>query len=382
MDDRQFEARMKKLNKRYDEIPSTLDLDAIMGELQRTKKRSYQKPLIWLISAASIFIIGVLSAPYLTKTEDHTAQPLAEEQVQNEYDSELEKINNDPMIVQFKKDYPKLFEKLKVQLNEELQLPEEIFLNLESVQYAQSVVNFTVDRKYHSYLSKEFIQREEQYLRQLLATPADMLEEPKEVEDSEWIQSYSKKINELKVAYNEALKIDSSIVQAAERQNIYLDANDQKFIYDYEPIKEQLLSIVSPEALGFFELLKIESIMYGGELTDSPENIVHSMLILEQTLKSTTYEQMSDYNVMKSYYELIMMKLFTGSESYVVKNSDGTYNERFINIMNQLIETESATADLATAILHEIETTGQSPTLDQLSYNDFWNSLLLQKYPL
>lgn len=258
----------------------------------------------------------------------------------------------------------------------------DIFLNLESVRYAQALVDLKVSREFSSYVSKESIQFDEQRLRQLLATPADMLTEPKEVEETEWIQSYSKKVNELKVAYNEALKIDSSIVQAAKRQNIYLDANVQKFIYNYEPIKEQLLSRVSPKALGFFELLKIESLMYGGELADSPENIVHSMLLLEQTLKSTAYEQMSDYNLIKNYYELIMMKLFIGSDGYVVKNIDGTYNERFIKIMNQLIATESVTADLATAILNEIETTGQSPTLDQLSYNDFWNSLLLQKYPL
>ncbi|MEO4054322.1 hypothetical protein [Solibacillus sp. CAU 1738] len=382
MDDKQFEARMKKLNNRYDEIPSTLDLDEVMEKLQQRKKRSCQKPLVWLISAASIFIIGVLSAPYLNKKDEHTAQPITEQLEQNEYESELEKINNDPMIVQFKKDYPKLFENLKVQLKEELQLPEEIFLALNSVRSAQALVNFTVDREFHSYISKDFIQSEEQYLRQLFTTPADMLNEPKEVEDWEWIASYSKKINELKVAYNDVVKIDSSIVQAAERQNMYFDANEQKFYYDYEPIKEQLLSIVSPNAFGFFELFKIESYMYGGELADTPENIVHSMLILEQTLKSTSYEQMIDYSVMKNYYELIMMKLFTGSEEYVVKNSDGTYNERFIKIMNQLIESESVTADLATAILHEIETMGQSPTLDKISYSDFWNSVLLQKYPL
>lgn len=79
MDDKQFDKRLELLKKSYDRLESQLNTEDVFSQIEAEEKKNtpqpipspkqpskWQKPAVWAASVASVLLVGMLVAPYVS----------------------------------------------------------------------------------------------------------------------------------------------------------------------------------------------------------------------------------------------------------------------------------------------------------------------------
>ncbi|PKC53839.1 hypothetical protein RhiirA1_478468 [Rhizophagus irregularis] len=195
-----------------------------------------------------------------------------------------------------------------------------------------------------------------------IQSPKKMLEDIKDreklslQEEHAFLQEYGDKVMQLSSLYNELLTTNS--LQGKEPllndQGFFLSTNKRGDVYQYnfEAYEALFTEKFSPSAL----------------------------MKLETLLSNEDYEHFQDYELVKSYYEIGMLKLFTGTDTYKIKENN-VYTSGFLSVLNQFIDENSVVSELSKTILQEIKTGNHSETLEKLTSEKIWMELLKNKYP-
>lgn len=362
MEDKEFERHMNLLKKSYERVPSKFNADDVLSKIEKEEKEQkevkpftkpvgskWQKVSVWGVSLASVFLIGLLSASFMSDGKEQG------DKLVSEYDAKD--------IKELEEDYQQ--ERKKRQ--EMLAMSDEQFDQLGFVSLADQLFarNIHPDSLESRYSNQSFEDRYEQVI-DYLKLPSEMIEEASqeaemnEEESMAFIDDLNTKIDHLTFAYNLTIeehrdvmntvkmndKLDAdylyanrkdlpkpieSMLKNAPKQSISIKVAPDKKGYiaefDMHGTMFNLNGIVIKPAIDLFAIKDAAPFTHGGELVYTPQESAQILGQIEQTLLGvTTHNAM--YSITKSYYEDIAYTLIFGAtNTQVVEN--GQIKEEF-----------------------------------------------------
>lgn len=409
MDEQQFDKRMALLKKSYDRIEPQLDpVDVVVQieaeEVASTKEivslpqknpNKWKKPTVWVASIASVLIVGVLATSYIIGPPT-TVQTTEIEQ----------SINYDEWLVDFTKKYEEKREEMRI----ELDMPEEEFNKLSTVQMASSSLNHLKSRKAEflesQIINDDFTQSMEWSVMNYLMTPSEIF---KIWEDSsvskhlpfsdsfDYFKLYANTANEIAsyytsrlTDYSKILTTDSNhfpkelkhLISTANKQYIELQSDGQ---FRPNPLFGEHASSykdnIHPDIVGYFKHLATGSLLVGGDLRLTASETAAILVMYEQTLLADSFTDSLEYMVLKGEYENTWLALLKGTESFSTHTLDGQITEEYKAFIMRVAEGEFGMVmqETAQTIVNELKT-GKSLTLFQLTAYDVWMGVLKKRY--
>lgn len=414
MDDRQFENRMQLLKKSYERVPSDFNLEDVLQKLDdnpirkshmdptKSKKDRYiQKASVWLVSLASVFILGIITATFLMNEDDQTSGEISDEyieQLKEEYSAEREK------------------------RREMLKMEEERFSDLGFVRWAdQMIARITSEREIESYLKQgnpEQLKLDYEETIKSLMLPSEMVEEIKKAPNSdnetasiEFLTEYRSKIQSMQSVYNEILadypealeqnKADGqynetlimiaskgepeefrNMVETMTSQNLRVKVNEVNGLVSVELYKEDvnLFDALHTNTQQYYSMMFEEPYLIGGILRYPLEVSVQRVKDMQKTLLNVEQDN-NLYPVLENYFSDLFYELLKGSDQTRVFDENGVvkkeYQEAWYNLSSSSIM--DPTHYLMKPIIQEMEESGwtKSESYDQLKIDTIKNALVL-----
>lgn len=375
MDDKQLEERLHLLKDSYERIPAQMDVDGILNKIEdapqviekKNKGSKWQRVTVWMVSIASIFIIGVLGVSY---TKEDVSQGNKMEELEVVTQQFLNRLNEE---------YPIEREKRRELLN----LTEEEFSQIAFIQLADSEYDFYMNPNNYKNLYQTArdpvkLQSRLDDLIQNLFLPSQMLEEMEkkqttlsEGETAEFFNSYSRKIKDLQDFYNKSKFLEEHI-QMLEKESLYIEKNQFRYKFN-ENMEHDLRQYLDPSVLGYFTMLEKEPFTYAGELVYSLADSVVFMIVMENTIfdSSNSY---TDKDKMKAYYTEIFHAVVKGTKDQSIYGEDGKVKTEYRKLWKEMLtETSNSPVNYILApIVKEFEASGwgDSDSWEVLDYND------------
>ncbi|SOC36534.1 hypothetical protein [Ureibacillus acetophenoni] len=388
---KELEERLLRLKQSYEKLPIQSEPKNIMNQLpmQKFKTKNRRKRFILPMPAfvfVTFILLGTVSTVWvLNNPTSQSNLPITET-------NEREMDNEDYLdLIAWTNELEVRYENSIQRYAEELGLTIEQIESLSYIQNSYSLLKYTVDLveekeiRYDNTNIKEWEQR----IMDSIRPPSEMLlllekgEKLSLEEEHSFLLDYGDKIKSLSSLYNELLKTNTlqADSELLKMQGFILATNNngEFYQYIYDDFKPVVSEKLSASAFSYLEALSMQPYFYAGDFLFSVEEMTKSMLKLEVLLTNENYEQFQDYDLLKLYYQGGIFKLFTGTDSYHVKENN-TYSTSLISVLNQLIEQDSAVSELAKTILMEIENSNHSETIENLTYDQIWMEVLKKKY--
>ncbi|MFC4411343.1 hypothetical protein ACFOZY_13020 [Chungangia koreensis] len=417
MDDRQFENRVQLLKKSYERVPSEFNPEEVLQKLddepiqksniepQKSKKDRYiQKASVWLVSLASVFLLGIIAATFLINEED----PQTSGEISDEY------------IEQLKKDYQAEREKRR----EMLKMEEERFSDLGFVKWSdQMIALITSEREVDRYTrdgSPEKLKEDYEDTIKSLMLPSEMAEELKEAslrEDEsgsiEFLTEYRNKIQSLQTVYNdiladypEALEMNKAegqynetlimiaskgepeefknMVDTMTSQNLRVKVNEVTGLVSAELYSEDfnLLSEIHPNVQYYYQMMFDEPYLVAGSLRYSLEESAQKVQEMQYALLNVERDH-NLYTILENYFSELFYELMKGSDQAPVFDENGVvkkeYQEIWLNLSSASVT--APTYYLLKPIITEMEESGwtKSASYDHLTIDDIKTALVLAR---
>ncbi len=405
MDDKQFEKRMELLKKSYDRMEPQLDPDTVFAQIEAenatqqaqeplTVQKSpskWQKSAVRIASIASVLLVGVLVSSYVIKPS--TVVQTEEHEQRIEYDEWLSNLKE------------KYQEKLE-QMQQELNIPEQEFEKFTSVQLVESGLNNLSKRKemYIEISNNDYLKNLENNILEDLRTPREQIElidtyaDPMSFEESYYFFSrYSNLTEDIMQYYNNQLapydKILSqkpknlpadltTLIATAEKQYFELQNDGYRFSFRPNPVfgaeAPDYIDRLHPDVLGYFKYLATGSLLVAGDLRYPVEDSANILRQYEQTLLTDDSTERDNYNVLKGEFENTWLAILKGTDANPIQSKNGQLKSDYLELLTTIAKGKygEALRETAHAILNEVELTGQSKTLEQLTTYDIWMGIL------
>lgn len=239
MDDKKLEGRLELLKSSYERLPSTIDTEDILKKIEKEKtselkqpnqeKIKWQRIVVWAVSLASVFIIGILSATLLTDNQTGSEQ-------------------DDSVLLGDIKEYEKKYAEERLKRQQMLEMDEEEFKELDFVHYADNI--FSTQISPGSLEGKnDDITVEEAYQQAIqgLELPSEMIKEVKngemmnKKESMEFVEKLITKTNLLIYHYQYTLYNHREFLNAAVFEG---KLNKNKLYADREKMPEEIQSML------------------------------------------------------------------------------------------------------------------------------------------
>lgn len=369
MDDKHFEERLHLLKDSYERIPAQMDIDGILSKIEEapqvTEKKNngtkWQRVTVWVVSAASVFIIGVLGVSY-TKEDVNQGNKMEEPDATQQF---LNRLYEEYLIEREKR-------------REHLKLNEEEFSQIAFIQLADSEYDFYMNHSYQTARDPVTLQSRLDDLIQNLSLPSQMLEEVKkkqttlsEGETAEFFNSYSRKIKDLQDFYIKSKFLEEHI-QMLEKESLYMEKNQFRYKFN-ENMEHDLKQYLYPSVFGYFTMLEKEPFTYAGELIYSLTDSVAFMIAMENTLYDSS-NSYTDKDKMKAYYTEIFHAVVKGTKDQSIYGEDGKVKTEYRKLWKEMVsETSNSPVNYILApIVKEFEASGweHSDSWEVLDYND------------
>ncbi|WP_342567845.1 hypothetical protein MKY09_05890 [Psychrobacillus sp. FSL K6-4046] len=398
MDDKKLEDRLALLKSSYDRLPSTIDTDEILKNIDKDKfveptqvnrkKINWQRVAVWLASAAAILVIGIIGASFQEENEPTNANQL--ENIDGEGNVPLADASIE-FIERLKNNYEKEREKRR----EMLHLTEEEFSKLPFVQTADSLYwryisenGLSLYNTVPSFSDKDSLNIRYKELIQSLHLPSEMVQEVidngqklNEEETAEFFNVYSRKIKELRVYFSEREDITEEQLAALNKENLYPGSvvNIQ-----YKLNEEQLgdlKNILEPTFLVYNHMLEKAPFTYAGELIYSLNDSVALLMYLDEFLVNSS-DLYGDKDLLKMYYTELFYAIVKGTSDHSVFNNgvvEKEYKDIWSTIVNESYSSNTINF-LVKPIVNEFETSGwtKSESWDNLDHSDIMDAIDLE----
>ena len=419
MNDKQLEERLDLLKSTYDRVPTSSVADEVIQQLdketltppteEKTKSSYRQKAVVWAVSLASVFVIGILGSSFLM--EDKISQQ--EEQMADETKAFIDHL---------KEQYPKEREKRRQMLN----LSEQDFAEIGFISSADTLFNFYVNRT-DDYIN--FADQDERYNRLIdeLMLPSEMIQELHSKSNGpidklstvEFLNTYYNKIASLKdyankqltgykdelSAYNKGIFFNlenihenegnlsdgfQQLQKSAYKQGLTLElienGLDIHYVFDWERYKEKaLLDKLDPISIGYLQMMAQEPFTYAGEFLYPLEEITVTLRNMETYLLDEMVRTNGSNATMETYYTSVLYNVIKGTKENKIFDESGRVKADFQKnwaVMTASVEhANSPVAYLLPPIMNEFEKSGwqSSSTWHDLSYGDVEDALHLAK---
>ncbi|CAM3201887.1 hypothetical protein FITA111629_09480 [Filibacter tadaridae] len=422
MENNDFEKRLGFLKKSYERVPSTFDSEKVLRKIdEETNKTREEKPTIkkvnkfgqkvtvWVVSIASIFIIGFISVAYMA--EQHTSG-----------EQEVQSVITDDYLEKLKEDYT--FE--RENRRKLLGLEEGLFSELEFIGYADMNYSFVtnadnIERAKSSAEGKEGLARDVEGAILALKLPSEMVETLKEnplvgnrEKSIEFLAEYRDKIQDLIILDNKVLdehrdeviqnSVESptnngeviinhqsnypkqlqQIIDSMEKQSIHLYKNKytDEIVsgYDDSDYYHQVKNAVHPDTISYVEMILQEPYTFGENLKYSLDKSVEIILSMQHTLLNVEKEP-TLYSIMESYFITIFNNLMKGSGDQPIFNEQGQVKEEYRDLWRKMAVGERMTPlkYVINPIIEEMEASDwkQSKSYDALDYTDLKDALVI-----
>jgi hypothetical protein len=351
MDDKQFEQHMNLLKKTYERVPSKFHTDEVLSKIEKenvkpketTVSRSvaskWQKVSVWAVSLASMFLIGILCASFLSDW-----QKQGDEQVSEPDKSDIEKLE-------------KAYQEEKVKRQKILGMTNEQFNELGFVQFADSVFAEAIHPDSIESYRNSSLTLEEHYgeIIKYLRLPSEMVEialgaeKYSEEYSMEFVEELNRKTDDLIMFYNSTMEENREILNTAKlggkldakylyvhrkdlpedlenmlnnspKQGISIKVSPDKKNYfakfEFTETYWKLFGVVDDTALGLFNIKHMAPFTYGGTLIYNPQESAMILGQMEQILLSVKHQN-TMYSVMKAYYDDLAFQLIFGATTSV-----------------------------------------------------------------
>lgn len=362
MDDKRFEQQMNLLKKSYNRVPSKFKADEVLSKIKdegqqhqngsvgnSTKTSKWQKVSVWTVSLASVFLIGILSASFISEEKGQSDDAVAKFS-----EEEIKKYSNN-------------YRKAREDSKKILGMTNEQFKKLGFVDLADREFDRTINSAnlVSSYSDQSLDERYKQVI-EYLKLPSEMINDAllggkmDEEASMAFTDELNTKIEDIVNVYNLTIDENKEIINTAkfngelstpylynqrknlpkEVENMIVNAPKQTIIIGVAPDKSsyvakfemseilwRLDSVLVQSALEMFALKNSAPFTFGGELTYEPQQ---SAMILEQMEKVLlgVKHQNAMYSITKSYYEDLAFTLIFGStNTKVIENKK--LNEKF-----------------------------------------------------
>lgn len=334
-----LENRLNKLKKSYDKLPSAQPVEEtvvqVEQQLSKKKTRKWLKSVATLAAAACIFVTGGLTWEFVQKPKEEQGLLASfQEEQENELQARL-KFEAMKMKVKVEKQrlsnqvYDDWLERLGVLYTEwreaaraDLQLDEDTFSQLPFVSNADSRYDSYSGRFYREYFDRVDEQQYEAELYTMIATPNQLLDiyfkEPEfyEVNQLIFIDLYAEKINGLKQFTQERYEKNASdpFVKKMESQQLFVveTSFDKRIGFEYKNNESKFKNVFSASEMGFFENIKMDYYLFGGDLLYPFDETINTLLRLEKTLLDSSLESYKQYESVEMYYNFVVMQLLKG----------------------------------------------------------------------
>ncbi|MFJ7890176.1 hypothetical protein ACIQYL_19130 [Lysinibacillus xylanilyticus] len=413
MDDKQFEKRMELLKKSYNRMEPQLDPEAVFAQIEAdnaTQKAQetvttqkppsrWQKPAIWIASIASVLLLSVLVSSYVINPSKFLQTAEQDQEEEKKYDEWLSNLT-------------KKYQEKREQMRKELDIPEKEF---------SEIVQIADNELYDLSKSKEMILRlqntndsfrkgVETDILDNLQTPRERIQsietygDPMSYEESYYFYSkYSYSVVEIARYYSNKLaqyeKVLSQkpkslpedlnkLIATAKKQYLELQYNGQSYSFRPNPVfgkdAPEYIDRLHPSVLGYFKYLATGTLLVGGDLLYSIEDSATILCLYEKTLVADYSTDRDSFNVLKGEFENTWLTIFKGTESNPIRTKTGQYKPEYMNLLTIIANGEygEAMRNTAQLILDEINLTGQSKTLEQLTTYDIWMGILYAREDL
>jgi len=412
LDDRHFENRMNLLKKSYEKVPSEFNPEDVLTKLDDTpirqtfieepkkskKEALIQKASVWLVSLASVFILGIITANFLMNEEEKDTAEVSNEQIE-----------------QIKKDYQKEREKRR----ELLKMDEKRFKELSFVHLADEQIAYLTNKETIKNLKMDPLRLREWYDDAInwLKLPSEMVKELKEkplTEDEtasiQFLSDYRSKIRNLQEVYNEILsdypdalennKADGkynetlimitskdepeefrNMVETMGSQNLTVKVNEITNFVSAQLRTEdgKLLGAIHNNTVPYYRMMFEEPYTVAGSLKYSIEESVQFVKNMQDTLLKVE----KDYNlypIMENYFGSLFFELMKGSDVFDKQGKvKKEYQEAWINLSSSTIT--DPTYYLLKPIIQEMKASGwtKSANYDLLTFDDLSAALVLAR---
>lgn len=413
-----FEKRMEFLKKSYERVPSSFDPDEVFRNIDEEGKRQppeqkratkngmRQHITVWAVSIASVFIIGLIAAGFLTEQEKNTDESIIDSAELDEYIEEL-KAN---------------YEVEKEKRREMLKLDEKHFelyagsSSMSILSFESYVNSIKQDGNGKKRLSELYDQAIEE-----LKLPSEMIQDLKsnpltedETGSIEFLATYRKKVTSLIAIYNQIIDENSEAIRAFEvssssdkaetmmltsksfpeqLQNIINTMKEQSIRLESEKytgdigaryydsqLHQGLDANLHANTYGYRRMLIDTPYMFGGVL-EHPLLQSSSMLQdMEYTLMNVE-EDPTLYPILKSYYSTLFNEIMKGSEYTKLFDADGVLLPEYQEAWRNMAGGGQATPMryILNPIIKEMEASGwrESASWDSLTYYDLEEALVL-----
>ena len=398
MDDKKLEDRLALLKSSYDRLPSTIDTDEILKNIDKDKfveptqvnrkKINWQRVAVWLASAAAILVIGIIGASFQEENTPTNANQLAD----------IDGEGNVPLAdasIEFIERLKNNYEKEREKRREMLHLTEEEFSKLPFVQGADTLYKYYTGESnssmYENILSistEDSLNMRYNKLIHSLYLPSEMIQEVidngqelSEEDTAEFFNVYSSRLKELSEYFAEKDDISEEQLAALNKENLY-PASDINFQYKMK--EEQLAdlkNLLAPSFIGYNYIFEKEPFTYAGELTYSLEDSVATLMYLDEFLPSSS-DLYADKNLLKLYYTELFYAVVKGTSDSPVFDK-GVVKKEYQDIWSDIVN-ESNSSNiiqfLLKPIVNEFESNGwtQSESWDDLDPGDIDDALHLE----
>lgn len=416
MDDRQFENRMELLKKSYEKVPSEFNPEDVLQKLDdipirksseepaKPKREAFiQKASLWLVSLASVFILGIITATFLMKEEEGSTGEISKEYIE-----------------QLREDYQAEREKRR----EMLKLEEERFNDLGFVKWSdQMIALITSDRQIEQYLHEgtpEKLKEDYEDTIKSLMLPSEMVEELKksslredETASIEFLTEYRNKIQSLQSVYDEILsdypealeqnkadgKYNETLIMISSKddpeefrnmvdtmtsQNLRVKVDEVSGMVSADLFNEDvnLLSALHPNTQYYYQMMLNEPYIVAGSLRYSLEESVQKVQEMQYALLNVERDH-NLYTILENHFSELFYVLMKGSDQAPVFDGNGVvkkeYQEIWLNLSSASVT--APTYYLLKPIITEMEESGwtKSASYDHLTIDDIKTALVLAR---
>ena len=407
IDNKQFNKRLELLKKSYNRLPSPLNPDDVIAQMEAEEKSvvvkatstlpnrlsKWKKPTIWIASMAGILLLGLFVKPYLFKQPENEPSeiPSALVSTSEEYDEWLKS-----MLIKY--------DRKREEVRKELLVSADELASFGFVRSADSMMAY-YETGNHGYEESAYLENVEENLLHALMTPRQAIElidtyDQLSFEESYHIyELYQQSIEELNAFYSQlvepyayllAVPTEMSqfprelqvIIKAANRQFLELQLDEEGVRFKANPIDSEFAPAyiykLHPDSLGYFEYTKNGYLLLVKDLRYSREETLQSLKIIERTLLVDENEGKSNYAILKANFENAWLALLKGTVNNPVKTKTNQFDEQYVQFLQETAAGEYGVVmeEIATTILKEIQEKNHSETLEQLSVERIWGALL------
>lgn len=416
MEGKQFEQHMKLLKKTYERVPTKFNADEVLKRIEEENVKpkelnavtksvasKWQKVSVWVVSLASVFLIGILSASFLNDEKKQGDEPVSE------FDkSEIEKLE-------------KAYQEEKEKRQKILGMTNNQFDQLEFVKFADSAFAGIIHPDRIESYSNSRLTLEDHYgeVIKYLWLPSEMVEiglgseKYSEEYSMQFVEELNRRTDDLIMFYNSTIdehreilntaklsgKLDARYLYAHRKdlpvdlENMLNNAAKQGISIKVSPDKnnyfakfeitdrfQKLFEVVDESAIGLFHIKHSAPYTFGGELIYEPHESALYLGQMEQILLGVKHQN-AMYSVMKSYYDDLAYQLIFGSTNTSVFDENRVMKQEYQNAW-QLLAVNTAYSPVG-IVLHPVVNAmlesnwKENATYKELDFNDIQNAFVL-----